>query len=68
MDNLLFSGVFIAVMLFYSVPLTLIVLASLVGLLGWGAAPDYYENWLANRVPGNPSTNAAAPSQRPTTK
>ena len=31
-------------------------------LLGWGAAPDYYENWLANRMPGNPSTNAAAPT------
>ena len=31
-------------------------------LLGWGAAPDYYENWLANRVPANPTTNAAASS------
>jgi alkaline phosphatase len=29
-------------------------------LLGWGAAPDYYENWLANRLPVNPTTNATA--------
>ena len=31
-------------------------------LLGWGAAPDYYENWLANRVPVSPTTNASAPT------
>ncbi len=31
-------------------------------LLAWGAAPDYYQNWLANRMPGNPTTNAAAPT------
>ena len=29
-------------------------------LLGWGAAPDYFENWLANRVPQPPTTNAFA--------
>jgi alkaline phosphatase len=29
-------------------------------LLGWGAAPDYYENWLANRLPVTPTTNATA--------
>ena len=28
-------------------------------LVGWAAAPDYYENWLANRHPVAPTTNAA---------
>ena len=28
-------------------------------LVGWAAAPDYYENWLANRHPVAPATNAA---------
>ena len=28
-------------------------------LVGWAAAPDYYENWLANRHPVSPATNAA---------
>jgi alkaline phosphatase len=29
-------------------------------LFGWGAAPDYFENWLANRLPQLPTTNAFA--------
>ena len=29
-------------------------------LLGWAAAPDHYENWLANRRPVQPAINAAA--------
>ena len=28
-------------------------------LLGWAAAPDHYENWLANRRSGQPAVNAA---------
>ena len=28
-------------------------------LLGWAAAPDHYENWLANRRPVQPAVNAA---------
>jgi alkaline phosphatase len=31
-------------------------------LLGWAAAPDYYENWLANRVPQFPTANAVNPT------
>jgi alkaline phosphatase len=31
-------------------------------LFGWGAAPDYYENWLANRLPGFPTANAVNPT------
>jgi alkaline phosphatase len=27
-------------------------------LFGWAAAPDHFENWLANRHPVGPSTNA----------
>ncbi len=29
-------------------------------LLGWAAAPDHYENWLANRRAVHPAVNAAA--------
>ncbi len=28
-------------------------------IVGWAATPDHYENWLANRVPVSPATNAA---------
>lgn len=31
-------------------------------LVGWGAAPDYFENWLANRVPQPPTINATVPT------
>ena len=27
-------------------------------IVGWAAGPDHYENWLANRVPVSPATNA----------
>jgi alkaline phosphatase len=31
-------------------------------LVAWGAAPDHFENWLANRLPLAPTTNATQPT------